>query len=715
MFRSLKSKFIVSFIFLELIFFIIIVGMNFVSLDKASQTLTNEKVNATSQLLVELIKTPLIVYDLATLDDIVKNFTTIENAIAIQIEGADNIAYSTSLKEKSIPPKLFKETILKGATSIIYKYQEYLFHSVDVIVEDKLIGHIHFVFDTTHRLQSIQNNKKLTYFMVFLALIISLVIAYIIGESLGKSLKFLTKIAQDIANDKKVDIPQSSIKSDELATLYKSIDFMQNLIFERTKKLNKSIQLFGKNVIASSSDTSGNITYTSQALCDISGYTEEELIGQPHSILRHKDMPSKIFRELWDTIESGKVWSGEIKNRKKDGGYYWVNASVAPEYDDAHNITGYTSIRHDITAQKVKEEFMANMSHELRTPLNAIIGFGQILTKKITNAKELSMLEHINSSSKSLLALINDILDLSKIEDSKFTINPYSFNAYDEIITSYKHFEGLVSKKNITLNKKINENLKLMLYGDWHRINQIILNIISNAIKFTKENGEIIYEASYQDNNLIFRISDNGIGMSKEVQDKIFEPFEQADGSTTRKYGGTGLGLSITQSLVEYMQGKIELESSEAVGTTFTIKIPLTKVQDSFTDSILTIDGKTKALSGNILVVEDNKTNQLLLNMILEEFALTCDIANDGIEAIEIYNPKKHQLILMDVNMPNMNGIEATKILQEMYKDKCGPIIALTANAMAGDKDRFLELGMNGYIPKPINSDDLYMILKNFL
>ena len=333
-------------------------------------------------------------------------------------------------------------------------------------------------------------------------------------------------------------------------------------------------------------------------------------------------MASKFFENLWKTLKSREIWEGEIKNRTKDGGHYWVKTTIIPEFDADETIIGYTSIKHDITAQKAKDEFLANMSHELRTPLNSIIGFSNILNKKLQNSQHLSLLKHISSSSKSLLILINDILDLSKIQDSKFTIEPYEFNAYNEILEYSKNFEGLTSQNNINVNITIDKNLNVVLFGDWHRISQIILNIISNAIKFTPKDGLIIYNAAYINGNLILSISDNGIGMSKEVQDKIFKPFEQADGSTTRKYGGTGLGLSITQSLVELMDGKIELESELNKGTIFTITLPLKEVQNSKLQNNninLSMEDDENLLSGHILVAEDNKTNQMLIKMLLED------------------------------------------------------------------------------------------------
>jgi len=482
-------------------------------------------------------------------------------------------------------------------------------------------------------------------------------------------------------------------------------------------KLNASLELFSDNVISSHTDTKGIMTFASKAFCQVSGYSQEEMIGSPHNLVRHSDMPKEIFENLWKTIESGETWSGEVKNRKKDGGYCWVKSSIVPMYDN-NTLTGYTYIGHDITAQKAKEEFMANMSHELRTPLNAIIGFGNILNKILEKPKNIELIQQVNASSQSLLVLINDILDLAKIEDSKFIIDSYEFYAYDEIFKHTKQFEGLTVEQNLTFKNEINQNLHGIFVGDWLRISQIVLNLISNAIKFTPKDGLISYSADYKDNSLVLTISDNGIGMSKEVQDKIFKPFEQADGSTTRQYGGTGLGLTITQSLVELMNGTIELESEVDVGTSFIVTLPIQKLYEVKLEEIeVTQNDETQrvALNSHILVAEDNKTNQMLIEMLLEEFGVSCDIADDGLEAIKIYNPDIHTLILMDENMPNMNGIEAMKKIKEKYKENCGAIIALTANAMDGDKERFLKLGMDSYVPKPIDENLLYSTLHKFI
>lgn len=554
-----------------------------------------------------------------------------------------------------------------------------------------------------NRWMPITYEKKLDYTLIIgIVLIVFIILVFFFYRQY-----LLKQINNKLEARVRQEVRENNDKSEKLVQITE----------EKNKELSRYIKIFSENVIASSSDLKGNITYVSKALCEISGYSEEELIRKPHSILQSTSTPKSVFRDLWETIQSGQTWTGELKNDKKDGGYYWVFARIIPNYDNSKNIIGYSSVRQDITAEKAKEQFLANMSHELRTPLNSIIGFSGILNKKQTDSSLLSFSQNINTSANTLLKLINDILDLSKIQDSEFKIDMYEFNAYEEIIKHSEQFDGLLVQKDLTLNTKINKKLESIFLGDWLRISQIILNLISNAVKFTAENGEITYEVEYIEKHLVITIKDNGIGMNKEVQDKVFKPFSQADGSTTRKYGGTGLGLSITQKLVELMQGTIELESEVDKGTTFRVKVPLQFVGEVSTDNLnqIIVENKDDTLIGHILIVEDNKTNQMLLQMILSDFGLTCDIANDGLEAIKMYDIDKHALILMDENMPNMNGLEAMKVIREKYTDKCGPIIALTANAMTGDRNKFISLGMDGYVAKPIDEDELYNTLVEYL
>lgn len=359
-----------------------------------------------------------------------------------------------------------------------------------------------------------------------------------------------------------------------------------------------------------------------------------------------------------------------------------------------------------IHLQKVKEQFLSNMSHELRTPLNAIIGFSGILQNKIP--KEKKLVDPIVKSSKHLLKIVNDILDLSKIQSGKFTINHAAFKPFNELDRCINLFETQITGKNIEFTTNINIEKNLSLYGDWLRITQILNNLLSNAIKFTPKNGKIDFDVSYQNHILKMSVKDDGIGMSQEVQRRILEPFEQADSSTTKKFGGTGLGLSISTTLAHIMNGEIIIQSSEGKGSVFTLELPLYESCEieEVSEHKSEIDEK---LLGHVLIAEDNKTNQLLLGLMLDDIGLTYDIANDGVEAVAMYGKKKYDLVLMDENMPNLNGIEAMKEIRKRYVNVV-PIIAVTANVMSGDEQHFFEAGMDDFIPKPV--DNIVLINK---
>jgi len=635
------------------------------------------------------------------------NFLFSKELVGIQRAIGTEIISAPSLKQKQIldfyaliiRQEQYKEKLFKHAPQ---QYKTKLQLSIDKNTQAKITKMENTILSLEH--QSIEDLNAKVWF-----------------TTLTKKINNLTLLEEYFSDEiiKNIETELGSVQYTFILNIVLNIVsiltflFIVIFILQLIKNERKLQKLTNEYIISSTTDTRGLITSASQAFIDISGYNEEELIGHPHNVVRHRDMASEAFKELWKIIKNGDVWVGEVKNKKKNGEYYWTKSSIIPEFDSKNKIIGYTSLRHDITSEKSKEEFMANMSHELRTPLNSIIGFSDILNKQLKDSNHLKYNNRINTSAKVLLKLINDILDLSKIKDSKFTIEPYEFNAYDEIYKYSDTFMGLTSPKNISLEIDIDEKLQGLFFGDWIRISQVILNIISNAIKFTPKDGKIHFIVEYTNNNLLFSVEDNGIGMKKEVQDKIFRPFEQADGSTTRKYGGTGLGLSITQNLVELMKGNISLESSEGVGSKFSITLPLKKIKDLKSQAKVasTETYTNKMYSDHILVAEDNASNQMLIELLLQEFGITCDIVNDGEEAVNKYDPNVHSFILMDENMPKMNGIVAMKILKEKYKKDCGKIISLTANTMSGDKEKFLKLGMDDYLSKPIDLQELEKIL----
>jgi PAS domain S-box-containing protein len=344
-------------------------------------------------------------------------------------------------------------------------------------------------------------------------------------------------------------------------------------------------QMIDKSALVSKGNLDGIITYVNTQFCSVSGYKPEELLGKPHNIIRHPEMPTEIFRELWETIQAKKIFKAIMKNRKKTGETYYVDTTIVPILNEHNDIIEYVSMRYDVTklveaveeankAKRIRDEFLANMSHEIRTPLNGIIGFVDILLHQNSDKKIQHHLEIIHTSAQMLLRIVNDVLELSKLQSGKFTIESLPFDPIEEISTVASLFSFKAYEKSLSYAVYIDPNIPRCLHGDGGRMKQILSNFLSNAIKFTPEKGVIKMKAVYEKNQLKVLIQDNGIGISSEQQEKIFLAFEQADASITRKYGGTGLGLSISTELLSMMGGKLIFKSIENKGSTFGFELP---------------------------------------------------------------------------------------------------------------------------------------------
>jgi len=601
-------------------------------------------------------------------------------------------------------------------------------------------------------------------------------------------------------------------------------------------------------------DTEGRITFANKAFERTTGYTVEEAVGEKPSILKSGAQRREVYDGLWSTISSGGVWHGEFLNKRKDGTTYWEEAVITPIKDEKNELIAYLAVKEDITrrksaeeemirakqeaetANRLKSEFLANMSHEIRTPMNAIIGFTDLLLDGEEDREKQAQLNIIRKSGKNLLNLINDILDFSRIEAGKVSIERSNLNLHRTLNHIKKMYDVAAQEKGLDFYLSIGKEVPERVSGDELRLNQILLNIVSNGFKFT-EKGSVRINCSYKRPHLFVSVTDTGIGIPEEKYETIFSAFEQADSTMERQFGGTGLGLAISRRLAALMNGTITLRSEVGKGSTFIVQIEilpageapagkktapggpperearnlrggygkemvarwvdtiedediqriirdgiselpkkLEKLKDAVSrekkQDVRFIAHDIKGFSGNlnmseifervrvineeiersepsfshirsvldelemivssipkeymlkpetykwakekmksefaILLADDNEMNQRLIRMFLKKIGLDCDTAANGREAIGKLEKRNYDLLLLDMQMPIMDGEETIRYVRESIKMKDLYVIALTAHAMKGDARRYIDLGCNDYLSKPLDRRLLY-------
>ncbi|MGZ3813811.1 MAG: PAS domain S-box protein [Mucilaginibacter sp.] len=484
-------------------------------------------------------------------------------------------------------------------------------------------------------------------------------------------------------------------------------------------------------------DNHEKITYANQRFCTMCGYTIDELNGQTARKFLMNGNHNLLLEQKLQERKKGIADAYEVSVVGKDGSEKWWLISGAPRYNDRGDLVGSIGIHLDITEQKklelqlieareraehlarTKESFLANMSHEIRTPMNAIMGMSRQLSKTNLGSQQQFYLDIIHTASDNLLVIINDILDLSKVDAGKLSFEHIGFELKTVIARAIEVLAHKAEEKGLRIAcPQFDNGISPVLMGDPTRLNQVLLNLIGNAIKFTETGGVDVYFSLAKDNStsqvIEVRVVDSGIGMEESFIKRIFDKFSQANESVTRKYGGTGLGMSICKNLVELMGGEIIAKSKKGQGTTITFWVELEKGTVADLPETEIIQFKADFLEGRkILITDDNELNRLVASIIVQNYGARVIEANNGQQAIDAIKNNDIDLVLMDIQMPVMNGNEATKILRQ--RGFLLPIIALTAEAIKGEREKCIALGMDDYITKPIKEEEFLKVIDKIL
>jgi PAS domain S-box-containing protein len=507
-------------------------------------------------------------------------------------------------------------------------------------------------------------------------------------------------------------------------------------------ELERQQQAIDAHAIVSVADLDGNIVYVNEKFCQVSGYSSAELIGKNHRIVKSGQHPAEFYADMWHTISGGNIWQGEVCNRGKNGQLYWVETSIIPFLDAEGLPYQYISIRTDITqvkaneiamqaakeeavaASRAKSEFLASMSHELRTPLNAILGFSQLfgMDDKLSEATRKNA-KQIERAGHHLLSLVNDLIDLARIESNKMELDMDVVKLKDVVCDSMNMVQSMAHDNSIKIIIMQCDVSDISVWADFNRLRQALINLLTNAIKYNKKHGTVHLLCELVEGRVHIAVTDSGVGIPAAKQERIFHAFDRL-GEERGVIEGTGIGLVITKRIVEAMGGSIGFESTPGQGSSFWLDFPLASSNQS---ALLQPQAPGKKIAGRInagtqadrpvvLYIEDSEMNLRLMQQIFaakKEWELRS--AATGERGVEMARAEPPGLILLDINLPGIDGYQALKLLHSYPETAHIPVIALTANAMKGEREQGLAAGFVDYLTKPLDVQKLIAVLEKML
>ena len=501
---------------------------------------------------------------------------------------------------------------------------------------------------------------------------------------------------------------------------------------DELRKLSRSVEQSPASIVIA--DTEGNIEYVNPKLCELTGFSKDELIGKNPRIFSSGEKAKDDYKILWDTIKAGNDWKGKFRNKKKNGDLYWESASISPIKNEKNEVTHFLGTKEDITEQikaseqmrlakekaeasdKLKTNFLNNISHEIRTPLNGILGFAEIITQTdLSEDEKRDSHSMLKESSDRLLNTITNYMDISLLTSGSMSVNKKDFVPGQILKRIFDRFNDICLDRNLRLSLDIPVQLaNLAINSDPEIFQKTICHLLNNAIKFT-EKGSINFGVNLNEKVLEFFVRDTGVGIRKESFKSIFDRFVKEERGPSMLTEGSGLGLSIALGMSRILGGNIRLESELGAGTCFYLSIPFNKVPEISKSFNIEKDIRKVYSGSQILVAEDEETNFNYLKAILSrETGATILHAENGKKAIELFKANPDiKLILMDLKMPEMDGYEAARQIKLLNKEI--PIIAITAFAMSGDEDKALAAGCDGYLSKPISKKILMEKIAEFV